>query len=110
MPEPPWHGDSVQVEVSGRQSPDEGSKVCPEHREVAGEDLAEALVELSLNESNEGCRYALLDLCLCSEEVVYLVCLFQECCELKHCWVANKVNYLLRAQTEVQQGIPASLV
>ena len=23
---------------------------------------------------------------------------------------ANKVNYLLRAQTEVQQGIPASLV
>ena len=64
MPEPPQNGDSVQVEVSGRQVPDEGSNLGPSHREVAGEDLVEALVELSLNESKEGCRHVLLDRCL----------------------------------------------
>ena len=52
--EPPQHSDSFRVEVPGLQGPDEGSKVGPAHREVAGEDLVEALVELSLNESNEG--------------------------------------------------------
>ena len=64
MPEPPRHSDGVRVEVSGRQGPDEGSKVGPLHREVAGEDLEEALVELSLNESNQGCWNVLLDRCL----------------------------------------------
>ena len=67
MPEPPWHSDSVWVEVSGCQGSDEGSKVGPAHREVAGEDLAEALVELSLNDPNKGCRNVLLERCLCSE-------------------------------------------
>ena len=61
VPEPPHHSDSVRAEVSGCQGPDEGSKVGPKHREVAGEDLAEAFVELSLNESNQGCRHILLD-------------------------------------------------
>ena len=65
MPEPPQHSDSVRVKVSGRQGPDEGSKVGPEHREVAGEDLAKAIVELILNESNKGCQNFLLDRCLC---------------------------------------------
>ena len=62
MPEPPpRNGDSVRVEVSGSQGPDDGSKAGPAHREMAVEDLAEALVELSLNESNKGCWHVLLD-------------------------------------------------
>ena len=61
MLEPPWHSDSVRLEVSGRQGPDGGSKVGPEHREVAGEDMVEALVEISLNKLNKGFRYVLLD-------------------------------------------------
>ena len=77
VPEPPRHSDSVRVGVSGRQGPDEGNKVGPAHREVAGEDLAEALVELSLNNSNEGCQHVLLDRCLCSEAGVRFVCCFQ---------------------------------
>ena len=70
---PPRHRDSVRMEVSGRQGPDEGSKVGPAHREVAIEDLSEALVEISLNESDEGCRHVLLNLCLCSEAGVYFI-------------------------------------
>ena len=73
MPEPPWHSRSVWMEVFGLQGPDEGSKVGPANREVAGEDLPEALVELSLNESNEGFRRVLLDRCLCSEVGVHFV-------------------------------------
>ena len=46
---------------------DEGVKVGPAHREVAGEGLAEALVELSLNESNESGRHVLLHCQLCLE-------------------------------------------
>ena len=84
MPETPQHSDSVRVEVSGCQGHDEGSKVGPAYQELTGEDLAEALVELSLNGSNEGCRHVLLDLFLCSEAGVHFVCCFQECCELKH--------------------------
>ena len=73
VPEPPWHSDSVRMEVSVGQGPDEGSKVGPAHWEVAGEDLAEALVELSLNESNVGCQHVLLDRFLCSEAGVHFV-------------------------------------
>ena len=87
MPEPPQHSDSVRVEVSGRQDPDEGSKVGPAHRGVAGENLEEALVEFSLNELNEGCRNVLLNRCLCSEVGVHFVCCLQERYELKHQWV-----------------------
>ena len=65
VPEAPRHLDSVRMEVSGHQGPDEGSKVGPAHREVAGEDLAESLVELILNESNKGFQNFLLDRCLC---------------------------------------------
>ena len=60
----------------------------PEHQELAGKDLAEALVKLSLNESNEGGRHVLLHRFLSSEAEVYLVRRLQECCELKHRWVA----------------------
>ena len=88
MPEPLRHGHSVRVEVSGCQGSDEGSKVGPSHREVGGEDLAEALVELSLNESKEGFRHILLDRCLGSEAGVHFIFCFQECCDLKHRWVA----------------------
>ena len=62
------------MEVSGCQGPDEGSKVELAHRYVAGEDLAESLFELSLNDSNECCRNVLLELCLCSEAGFYFVC------------------------------------
>ena len=54
MRETPWHSHCARMEVSCGKSSDEGSKVGPAHREVAGEDLAEALVKLSLNESDEG--------------------------------------------------------
>ena len=61
------HGDCAQVEVNCGKGADEGSRVGPAHQEVAGEDLAEALVELSLNESNESGRHVLLHRPLCSE-------------------------------------------
>ena len=50
---------------------DEGSKVGPEHREVAGKDMEEALAELILNEFDEGGRHVLLQLCLCLKTGVY---------------------------------------
>ena len=49
MSETYGHGDCARVIVSCVESADEGGKVGPEHREVAAEGLAEALVELSLN-------------------------------------------------------------
>ena len=82
--EAPRHGDCAWVEVSCGQSSDEGNKVGPAHREVAGEDLAEALVKLSLNYSNKGGWNVLLYLCLYSETGVSPPCRFQERCELKH--------------------------
>ena len=58
--ETPRHGDCARVEISCGERSDEGIKVGPAHREMAGEDLAEAIVELSLNELNEGGRHILL--------------------------------------------------
>ena len=54
------HGDCAQMEVPFGESAYEGGKVGPVHREVAGEGLAEALVEIILNESNESGRHVLL--------------------------------------------------
>ena len=48
------HGDCARVKVSCGESADEGGKVEPARQEVAGEGLIEALVKLSLNESNMG--------------------------------------------------------
>ena len=62
--EPPWHGDRFRAEVSRRQVSDEGGQVWPAHRKVAGENLLETLVELSLYESDEGGRHVLLVRCL----------------------------------------------
>ena len=59
--EPPWHGDRIGAEVSRCQGSDEGGQVRPAHREVAGENISEALVEISLGESNEGGRHVLLE-------------------------------------------------
>ena len=87
MSEPPGHGDRVGSEVSRCQGSDEGGPVWTAHQEVAGENLLEALVEIGLNESDEGGRHVLLDRCLCSEAEFYLVHCFQECCELEHRWV-----------------------
>ena len=42
------------------ESADEGVNVGPAHREVAGEGLEEAIVELSLNELNESGRHVFL--------------------------------------------------
>ena len=54
VPENPWHGDCDRVELSCGESADEGGKVGPTHREVAGAYLTEALVKPSLNESTKG--------------------------------------------------------
>ena len=62
--EPPGHGDRVGAGVSRRQGSDEGGRVWPAHWEVAGENLSEALVELGLNESDDGGRHVLLGPCL----------------------------------------------
>ena len=57
----------------------------PAHWEVAGEDLVEALDELSLNELNKGIHHVLLHRCLCSKTIVYFFCRCQERCKLKYC-------------------------
>ena len=67
MSESPWHGDRAGAEVSRRQGSNDGGQVWPAHREVAGENLSEALIELSLDESNKGVRNVLLGRCLGSE-------------------------------------------
>ena len=58
------------------------------HWEVAGEDLAEALVKIGLDESNESSQHVLLYFRLCSEAVVDLFRCFKEICEIEHCRVA----------------------
>ena len=62
-----WHGDCARVKVSCGESEDEGVKVGPEHWEVADEGLVEALVKLSVNESNKSGRHVLLQSSLFSE-------------------------------------------
>ena len=61
------NGDCARVKVSCGESADEGGKVGPAHREVAGEGLAEALIGLSLIELNEGGQHFLLHHRLCLE-------------------------------------------
>ena len=58
------HGERAGAEVSCHQGSDLGGQVWPVQREVAGEHLSEALVELSLNASGEGGRHVLLCPCL----------------------------------------------
>ena len=65
--EPSGHGDFAWVEVPCGEGADEGGKVGPAHWEVAGEGLAEAIIELSLNKSNESGRHVLLYRLLFSE-------------------------------------------
>ena len=60
------------VTVLGRKCPVvrvlvRGGQVWPAHREVASENLSEALIELGLNESDESGRHVLLGRCLGSE-------------------------------------------
>ena len=62
--EPSGHGDRVGAEVSRRQGSEEGVQVWPAHREVDGKNLSGDLVELGLNESDEGGRHVLLGPCL----------------------------------------------
>ena len=73
MAETSQHGDCSRVKISCRDRLNEGGKVGPAHRKVAGEDLEEALVELGLNELNEGGRHILLHCCLCSKTGVYFI-------------------------------------
>ena len=65
--EPSGHCDCARVEVPCGKSADDGCKVGPAHRKVAGERLAEALVELSVNESNESGLHVVLHHHLCLE-------------------------------------------
>ena len=101
VPETPRHGDCAQVEVSCGYSADEGGKVGTAHREVAGEDLAESLVKLSLNDLEKGDRHVLLYRYLCSDTGVYFFRRYQECCELEHCWLA-----LLRTEQDRHHDKP----
>ena len=55
-----------------------GGKVLPAHQEVAGEDLVESLVELGVNDLNEGGRNVFLHCCLCLKAGVYLFYGFEE--------------------------------
>ena len=80
MAETSWNGDCAQVEMSCGKRLNEGGRVGPAHREVAGEDLAGALVELSFNESNKGGWHVLLHHCQCSKAGVYLLCGFKDRC------------------------------
>ena len=63
------------------------------HWEVAGEDLAEALVEISLDESNESSQHVLLYFRLCSEAVVDPAHCNKEVCEIEHFQVAFLGTY-----------------
>ena len=47
--ENPRNGECARVEMSCGERSDEGSKVGPAHRKVAGEGLVEDLIKLSLN-------------------------------------------------------------
>ena len=67
VPETSRNGDCARVKVSCGENADEGGEGGPDHREMAGGGLAEALIKLSLNELNKGGRPVLLYLCLCSE-------------------------------------------
>ena len=80
LSEPSGHGDCARVEVPCGEGAYEGGKVGPAHREVAGEGLEEAIVELSLNDSNESGQNVLLHCRLCAEVRVHLVGRLQECC------------------------------
>ena len=60
LSEPSGHGDCARLKVPCGESAYERCKVGPVHREVAGEGLAEALDELSLNESNKSGRNVVL--------------------------------------------------
>ena len=80
----PGHGDSAQVEVTCGQFSNEGGELGTAHWEVAGEDLAEALVEIGLDESNESSQHVLLYFRLCLEAVVDPVHCYQEFCEIEH--------------------------
>ena len=64
MTETSRHGNCAQVEMSYGERSNEGCKVVPVHRKVAGENLAEALFELGLNELNEDSLNVLLHPCL----------------------------------------------
>ena len=76
--ETPGHCDCARVEVYCGEGSDEGGKVGPAHREVAGKDLTEAIFELGLDESNDRIRHVLMYCRLCLEEVVDLGCCFNE--------------------------------
>ena len=95
------HGNCAREKVPCGESEDERGKVGPAHREVAGKGLAEDLVELSLNESNESGRNDLLHRHLCLEERVHLFVRHQECCKLEYCRVA-----LLRTNQDCHHDEP----
>ena len=68
MSETSGHDDCARVELTCGDIVDEDGKMVPSQQEVAGEGLTGALVELSLNESNESGRHVFLHRRLCSEE------------------------------------------
>ena len=65
LSEPSGNGDCAQVEIPCGEGEDEGDTVVLAHQEVYSEGLLEALVDLSLNESNESSWHVLLHRRLC---------------------------------------------
>ena len=59
--ESPGHGDCACVELTHCEGLYQWHEVQLGHREVASEDLKEAIVEIGLNEYNEGRCHILLD-------------------------------------------------
>ena len=82
------NGDRAWVKMACGEYLNEGGEVGPLHREVAGKDMAEALVELGLNNSNERGRHVLLHRRLYLGAGVDFVCGFKERREFEHCRVA----------------------
>ena len=71
------------------------------HHEIAGEDLAEALIKISLDESDECGRHVLLYRCLWLKTGFYFFRRYRECCDLEHFWVA-----LLRPEQDRHHNEP----
>ena len=82
------HGDRTWMEMACGEFSNEEGEVGLAQREVAGKDLAEALVEIGLNELNKSVRNVLLHCRLCAEAGVDFVCCFDERREFENCQVA----------------------
>ena len=76
------------MEMAFGECSNKGGEVGPAHREMDGKYLAEDLIELGLNESNESGQHVLLHRRLLLEAGIDFLCGFDEHRKFEHCWVA----------------------